>query len=66
MIPIFNKWVVPLVPVASLHKVDAGTHTALFADQSEVRMEEPEDVDRMTDVDVVYNVKDQMIPFPQD
>ena len=58
----FNKWVVPLLPVPSLHKIDAATHSALFAEQDEVRME---DVEGGEDQEVIIP-RDQMIPFPQD
>ena len=61
----FNKWIVPLIPVASLLKVDIATHKNLFAEQEEVMMEDQEQAGELADVEIVSN-KDQLIPFPQD
>ena len=61
----FNKWVVPLIPLASLHRVDVATQKAMFAEQDEVGMDEVDDTDAAPAVDMVLG-KDQMIPFPQD
>ena len=60
----FNKWVVPLIPVANLPKVDLATHTLIFADQEEATMEEVDASEsQVPDVSIA---KDQRVPFPQD
>ena len=59
----FNKWVVPLIPLASLPKVDLATHALMFADQEEATMEEV-DASESQVPDVI--AKDQRVPFPQD
>ena len=61
----FNKWVVPLIPLGSLLRVDLATHKSLFAEQQEVVMEDQEHVGEAVDQEIVGN-KDQLIPFPLD
>ena len=63
----FNKWVVPLIPLGALHRVDLATHKGLFAEQEEVAMEDQDYAgEAAVDHDVILGSKDQMIPFPQD
>ena len=62
----FNKWVVPLIPIANLPKVDVATHTAIFADQEEVGMEEMDPSESLPAAPEVILAKNQMVPFPQD
>ena len=61
----FNKWVVPLIPLGSLLRIDPATHKNLFAEQDEVAMEDQEHVGEIVDQEIVCS-KDQLIPFPQD
>ena len=38
----FNKWMVPLIPINSLHRVDAATHHAISEEQADAEMMDTE------------------------
>ena len=60
----FNKWVVPLIPIASLHKVDVAIQRAIFADQDDAMTEEVEGSESVAPEVIIAT--GLMVPFPQD
>ena len=62
----FNKWVVPLIPLGSLHRVDLATYKNLFMEQEELQMEDQDYAGEVVDQEAIVGNTDQLIPFPQD
>ena len=60
----FNKWRVPLIPLANLLKTDEAMHKLIFAGTEDIAMAEPADEAEGCEADDLAD--NQCVPFPQD